>query len=63
MVGEKGKGYFKECWKQEKCGRGIDVECVQIKGTDHDSVTNPENGILESLFQQQRDNDLVNASG
>lgn len=50
MVGEKGKEYFKECWKQEKCGRGIEVECVQIKGTDHDSVTNPENGILESLF-------------
>ncbi|KAH8753682.1 Alpha/Beta hydrolase protein [Hyaloscypha finlandica] len=50
MVGEKGKEYFKECWKQEKCGRGIEVECVEIKGTDHDSVTNPENGILESLF-------------
>lgn len=50
MIGDKGKEYFKECWMQEKCGRGIEVECVEIKGTDHDSVTNPEHGVLETIF-------------
>lgn len=50
MVGKKGKEYFKECWTQEKCGRGVEVECVQIKGTDHDNVTSPENGALGPIF-------------
>jgi hypothetical protein len=54
MVGEKGKEYFKECWSQENCGRGVEVECVEIKGTDHDSVTSPENGALGPLFSAVR---------
>ncbi|KAE9373215.1 alpha/beta-hydrolase [Stipitochalara longipes BDJ] len=54
MVGEKGKEYFKECWSQEKCGKGVEVECVEIKGTDHDSVTSPEHGVLGPLFSAAR---------
>jgi hypothetical protein len=50
LIGEKGKEYFKECWAQEKCGRGIEVECADIKGTDHDNVTSPENGALGPIF-------------
>ena len=54
MVGEKGKAYFKECWSQEKCGRGVEVECVEIKGTDHDNVTSPESGVMGPLFSAAR---------
>jgi hypothetical protein len=51
MVGEKGKEYFKECWTQEKCGGGIEVGCVEIKGGDHDNVLNPEKGVLGPIFK------------
>lgn len=57
MIGKKGMEYFKECWTQEKCGRGIEVECVQIEGTDHDSITNPEMGFIQSIFSTAKENE------
>jgi hypothetical protein len=57
MIGKKGMEYFKECWTQEKCGRGIEVECVQIEGTDHDSVMNPEMGFMQSIFSTAKENE------
>ncbi len=50
MIGKKGKEYFEDCWTQEKCGRGIEVECVETKGTDHDSVTDPTKGFIGPTF-------------
>jgi len=28
MIGVQGRKYFQDCWAQERCGAGIDVECV-----------------------------------
>ena len=50
MIGKKGPGYFEKSWTQEKCGSGIDVECVRIPGTDHDSVMNLTSGVLGEMF-------------
>lgn len=57
MIGKKGIDYFTECWTQEKCGRGIGVECVQIEGTDHDSVIDPEKGFIQSIFLTAKENE------
>jgi hypothetical protein len=51
LSGEKGKEYFRECWTQEKCGRGIEVDCDEIKGGDHDTILNPEKGLLGPIFR------------
>jgi hypothetical protein len=50
MIGKKGKEYFEGCWTQEKCGKGIKVERVKAKGTDHDSVTDPTKGFMGPIF-------------
>jgi hypothetical protein len=50
MIGVKGKKYFEDCWMQEKCGDGIEVECGEVKGTDHDSVLDLSKGILGDIF-------------
>lgn len=55
LIGKKGMEYFKECWTQEKCGRGIEVECVQTEGTDHDSVINPEKGVMQSILSTAKE--------
>jgi len=55
MIGKKGKEYFEDCWAQEKCGRGVEVAIVETKGTDHDSVTNPEKGYMSSVFSAVRE--------
>jgi len=57
LIGKKGMEYFKECWTQEKCGRGIEVECVQTEGTNHDSVLNPETGIMQSILSTAKENE------
>jgi len=57
LIGKKGMEYFKECWTQEKCGRGIDVECVQTEGTDHDSVIDPEKGVMQSILSTAKENE------
>ncbi|KAI9744907.1 MAG: hypothetical protein M1818_001833 [Claussenomyces sp. TS43310] len=56
MIGKKGMEYFKGCWTQEKCGRGVEVECLQIEGTDHDSVKNPDIGFMQSMFLTAKEN-------
>jgi hypothetical protein len=50
MTGVKGRKYFEDCWMQEKCGDGIEVECGEVKGTDHDSVLDLSKGILGEIF-------------
>ena len=55
MTGVKGKKYFEECWTEEKCGKGINVKCVQPEGTDHDSVVDPSNGVMREIFATLRE--------
>jgi hypothetical protein len=43
MVGNKGMTYFENCWKEENCGKGMKVQCVRLKGTDHETTTNASN--------------------
>jgi hypothetical protein len=50
MIGVKGRKYFEDCWMQERCGDMIEVECGEVKGTDHDSVLDLSKGILEEIF-------------
>lgn len=50
MIGAKGMKYIEECWTKEKCGRGIDVECVTLEGTDHDSVLDPARGAMGEVY-------------
>lgn len=50
MVGEKGMKYFQECWKEESRGKGVKVECVTWKGTDHDTTTSPANGAIGRML-------------
>jgi hypothetical protein len=55
MIGVKGKKYFEDCWTEEKCGKGIDVKCVQPQGTDHDSVVDPSKGVMREIFRALRE--------
>lgn len=57
MIGKKGMEYFKECWTQEKCGRGIEVECMQTEGTDHDTILNPEKGLIQLILSTAKENE------
>ncbi|CZT00370.1 uncharacterized protein RAG0_08419 [Rhynchosporium agropyri] len=41
MIGAAGMKYFKECFKQEKLGEGIEVEVNEIAGAEHDSIIDP----------------------
>jgi hypothetical protein len=50
MIGVKGRKYFEDCWMQEKCGDGIEVECEEAKGTDHESVLDLSKGVLGEIF-------------
>ena len=56
MIGEKGKKYFKECWAQEKCGKGIEVEYFEMQKTDHDTVMDLEKRLGETKGLMQRRN-------
>lgn len=57
LVGKRGMAYFRECWTQEKCGRGIEVKCVQTHGTDHDTIMDPEMGFIESVISAAKENE------
>jgi hypothetical protein len=50
MIGIKGRKYFEDCWMQEKCGDGVEVECGEVKATDHESVLNLSKGVLGEIF-------------
>ena len=41
MIGAKGMRYFKDCFKQENCGEGIEVEVCEVPGASHDTVIDP----------------------
>jgi hypothetical protein len=57
LIGRKEMEYLRECWTQEKCGRGIEVECVQTEETDHDSVMNSEKGVMQSILSNAKEID------
>jgi hypothetical protein len=50
MIGKKERMYFEDCWTQEKCGRGVEIQDVEVEGIDHDSVVEPSKGAVEELF-------------
>ncbi|KAL2070844.1 hypothetical protein VTL71DRAFT_13870 [Oculimacula yallundae] len=41
LIGAAGMKYFKECFKQENCGEGVEVEVSEIPGASHDTVIDP----------------------
>jgi hypothetical protein len=51
MVGEKGMKYFENCWREENRGRGMRVECVRWKGTDHETTSNASNEAIPRMFE------------
>src|SRR6202022_4083232 len=50
MIGKKGRRYFEECWMEEKCGGGIEVEIVEQEDGDHESTCDPSRGIIGDMF-------------
>ena len=54
MVGKKGMQYFEDCWESEAAGPGIAVNCVRVKGTNHDSTTHPANEVVAKMFERAR---------
>ena len=50
MIGVMGKKYFEDCWKREEGGKGIVVEFVETRGTDHDGVLDPVRGFIGEMF-------------
>jgi len=50
MIGKKGRKYFEDCWTKELCGDGVEVELVELKGGDHDSVVDPSKGIMGDML-------------
>jgi hypothetical protein len=44
--------YFKNCWKEESCGKGIVVEVQKIEGADHDSIADPIQGAIGEMFAE-----------
>jgi hypothetical protein len=58
MIGVKGKKYFEECWKQEKCGSGIVMNIVQAQGTDHDGVIDTMGSTMRTLFEKVKKGEL-----
>jgi hypothetical protein len=52
MIGEGGKAYFEECWKQPDVLEYIDFESQTLPGTDHESVlVDWEKGALQKGFE------------
>ncbi|RDL38535.1 uncharacterized protein BP5553_02875 [Venustampulla echinocandica] len=49
-IGDKGKKYFEGCWAEERCGKGIEVECITTVGTDHDTTIDPTKGYVGSML-------------
>lgn len=54
MIGEGGRRHFEECWGRERCGEGIEFSAKVVGGTTHDSIGDPENGVLEEVLREAR---------
>ena len=54
MVREKGMQYFEDCWESEASGLGIEVNCVRVKGADHESVIHPANEVITKMFERAK---------
>lgn len=55
MIGKKGMDYFKEQFEQVKCGDGVEVEVVEEKGADHDSIIDPMFDSMKGLFDRVKE--------
>lgn len=49
MIGTKGRKYWEDCWTQEKCGEGIEVDCGVLKDSDHESVIDATKGPISDM--------------
>ena len=54
LVGHKGMEYFERCWGHDRCGSGIEVRIVKMKGTDHDTTASPTEDYLPKMLQELR---------
>ena len=54
MVGDKGMRYFENCWKKEKCGKGVVVEVQKLEAADHDTTTDPTKGAIGAMFREAK---------
>ncbi|KFX95102.1 hypothetical protein V490_04023 [Pseudogymnoascus sp. VKM F-3557] len=54
MIGEGGRKHFEDCWKSRRCGEGIEFRGEVVPGTTHDSIGDPENGVLERVLREAR---------
>ncbi|OBT90814.1 hypothetical protein VE02_00381 [Pseudogymnoascus sp. 03VT05] len=52
MIGEGGRRFFEECWGGEKAG--VEYKGRVVGGTTHDSIGDPENGVLEGVLREAR---------
>lgn len=54
MSREGGQKYFEECWEKERCGDGIEPEGSVVENTTHDSIADPEKGVLEKVLREAK---------
>jgi hypothetical protein len=55
MIGEGGKEYFEECWKQPDVSEHVGFESHTIPGTNHETLLMDfEKGPLQSVFDEIR---------
>ncbi|OBT69005.1 hypothetical protein VE03_01363 [Pseudogymnoascus sp. 23342-1-I1] len=54
MIGEGGRRFFEDCWGGSRCGNGIEFSAKVVGGTTHDSIGDPENGVLEEVLREAR---------
>ena len=53
MIGEGGKQYFEECWKQSALSEHVAFESETLPGTNHETViADFEKGALQAVFDE-----------
>lgn len=53
MIGKIGRRYFEECWRQSGVEEWVDVETVDLPGTNHDSsIGDLKKGGMKGMFQE-----------
>ena len=51
MIGDKGMQYFENVWREENRGKGIQVEVIRWKGTDHETAVDASSGGMGKMFE------------
>lgn len=54
LVGEGGRAFWTDCWGGRRCGDGVEYTGRVVGGTTHDSIGDPENGVLEEVLGEAR---------